>query len=260
MARRLDVLQSVQRKVPVIVFQMGKVGSTSVRASFPTTGYPFAVQTHHLHLPRIDTALQWSIDRGLPTRAHFFHARAVGRRVITRGRPFKLITLVREPVGRAVSNFFHNFERFVGVPSATSTHDMAELVEIMVANESQFDEDRWFQREFEPALGLDLYAHPFPHEAGAQRLSAGAGEVLVLRLETPDEVKEAAIADFLGTDDFRLATANVGESKGYGDAYRRFREEAVLPADFLDRILGSGYATHFYSDDERAEIRTRWSG
>ncbi len=257
-ARRLDLL-ALRGGTPVIVFQMGKVGSTSVASSFPTTRHPVSVQTHHLHGPRIERAKEWSRERGLPLRAHFFHAEAVARRVVERGRPFKLITLVREPVGRSVSNFFHNFERFVGVPVDASTHSTEALVEILVEHERQLDESRWFQREFEPALGVDLYAHPFPHAAGAQVVPSGHGEILVLRLETPDAEKEAAIASFLGDPDFTLATANVGDANVYGDGYQAFRDAAVLPDDFLDRKLSSGYARHFYTDEERAEIRARWS-
>ena len=258
-ARRLDLL-ALRGKEPVIVFQMGKVGSTSVASSFPTQGHPVSVQTHHLHRPRIEAAKDWSRTRGLPIRAHFFHADAAARRVVEKGRPFKLITLVREPVGRSVSNFFHNFERFVGVPLAESTHSVEELTEILVAHEHELDEGRWFQREFEPALGVDVYAHPFDHQAGTQVIPSGRGEILVLRLETPDAAKEAAIADFLGEDDFTLATANVGDAKEYGEGYQRFRAHAVLPRDFLLRKLTTPYATHFYSDEERADIRDRWSG
>lgn len=257
-ARRLDLVAARGRE-PVIVFQMGKVGSTSVASSFPTAGHPLSVQTHHLHRPRIAAAKQWSRDRGFPVRAHYFHADAVARRVVDKGRPFKLITLVREPVGRSVSNFFHNFERFVGMPLAASHHSARELTEILLTHEKQLDEGRWFQREFEPALGVDVYEHPFPHSEGVQVLPSGRGEILVLRLETPDAVKERAIAAFLGEADFALASANVGDAKEYGAAYQRFRSNAVLPGDFLERKLSTVYATHFYSDDEREEIRRRWS-
>jgi hypothetical protein len=259
MARRLDLL-ALRGREPVVVFQMGKVGSTSVARSFPTGAHPLAVQTHHLHRPRIERAKAWSRERGLPRRAHYFHADAVARRVVDRGRPFKLITLVREPVGRSVSNFFHDFARFVGVAPEESTHTVPELVDVLVAHEHQLDESRWFPREFAPALGLDVYAHPFPHEEGGQVLRSGGGEVLVLRLETPDERKERLIADFLGEPGFRLATANVGLDKAYADAYRAFRGEAVLPDEYLDRKLSGVYATHFYTPTERDEIRARWSG
>lgn len=258
LAARLEVLHRVQRRTPVIVFQMGKVGSTSVRASFPTRAHPVAVQTHHLYRPRIEAAMAWSRERGLPARAHFFHADALARRVIEPGRPFRLITLVREPVGRSISNFFHNFEHFVGVPQETSSHSVAELVDILVAHERRLDESRWFPREFEPALGVDVYAHPFPHDAGTLRIPAGAGEILVLRLETPDDVKERAIAEFLDETSFTLASANVGAEKDYGSRYAAFRRDARFPADFIDRKLGSVYATHFYSPAERDEIRARW--
>lgn len=259
LARRLDVLTWVQRKEPVIVFQMGKVGSTSVGSSFPTSGHPVAVQTHHLYRPRISAVLEWNAERGLPSRAHYFHADAVARRVVERDKPYKLITLVREPVGRSVSNFFHNFERFVGVPLDESTHSVDALVEILVANEKQLDESKWYRREFEPAVGVDVYDHPFPHDDHSQVIRSGAGKILILRLETPDDEKERAIAGFLGEPSFSLNSANVGESKAYGEGYVRFQSEAVLPADFLERKLSTVYATHFYSAEEREAVRERWS-
>ena len=260
LARRLDVLHYVQRSEPVIVFQMGKVGSSSVAASFPTDHHRVVIHTHHLSALRVDEAVSYARATGLPVRRHFFHARVAAHNVVESGRPFKVISLVREPVGRSVSKFFHDFERFVGCPAEHSDHSMDEIIEIFLANEAHIDDEaHWFEHQFEPALGVDVYAEAFDPAVGSAQFTAGAGTVLLMRLELDDADKERVIADFLGEPGFTLDSANVGEARGDGDGYRQFKAEAKLPADYLERKLTSRFATHFYSADERAAIADRWS-
>ena len=83
--------------------------------------------------------------------------------------------------------------------------------------------------------------------------------MLLMRLELDDVDKECAIADFLGEPSFSMQSANVGESRDYADGYRRFKREARLPPDYVERKLASRYAQHFYSAEERREIARRWT-
>ncbi|MEZ5165844.1 MAG: putative capsular polysaccharide synthesis family protein [Acidimicrobiales bacterium] len=103
-----------------------------------------------------------------------------------------------------MSQFFHDFRRFVGVAPDRSTHTLDQLRRCFLDNERLLDESPWFGREFEPALGIDVFARPFPIDAGYDRFAVGAGEILLLRLELDDRDKERVIGDFLGEPAFRL--------------------------------------------------------
>ena len=129
----------------MIVFQMGKVGSSSLAASFPTPGHPVVVQVHRLGVDEVEEAIAGERAAGRPVRRH--HARGrVAARYVADGRPHKVITPVREPIGRAISYLFQAFEVYVGVPVRRSTHSVAELRDIFLAQQKQLLRHRWFER------------------------------------------------------------------------------------------------------------------
>jgi hypothetical protein len=80
-----------------------------------------------------------------------------------------------------------------------------------------------------------------------------------MRIETDDAILEKAVRDFLDKPDFCLRAANVGTQKSYADTYRAFKQQVKLPDAYLDRMLTSRYARHFYTPAEREAVRRRWS-
>jgi len=46
--------------------------------------------------------------------------------------------------------------------------------------------------------------------------------------------------------------------KPYSEAYGEFLRRVVLNEDYVDRLLGSKYARHFYSPEELGRFRTKW--
>ncbi len=257
-ARKLDYLVGMRKQTPVLIYQMGKVGSSSVYSSFPTRKHPLAVHLHRLH----DGLIQEKIDSlraaGLPVAAHYDHGKAVFRRVIQRNRRCKVITLVREPIGRNMSFFFERFAELVGVRFADSTHSVDQLIDIFLQHEGVLDRSAWFDTEFLPSLGIDVYLHPFPQDSGHTRITSGNCEILLLQVELDDRLKEQCIAEFLDDPDFRLGSANIGANKEYALAYQEFKSTIVLPESYIHRMLDSRYTRHFYSDAQIEVIRHRW--
>jgi hypothetical protein len=100
---------------------------------------------------------------------------------------------------------------------------------------------------------------PFDAEAG-YAMYATSPKVLLIKLERLDDVGEAALGDFVGLGRIPLRHENVAGDKRYRDLYRAFVEGLRLPKDYLDRMYGSRYARHFYTDAELSEFRKRWMG
>ena len=127
----------------------------------------------------------------------------------------------------------------------------------------RFDEHHfpatWFDRELRDPFGLDVYGTPFPTLRGYDILEGGRARVLAIRLEDLDGVVADAFDDFLDIQDIQLLKANVGKSKDYGDVYRDFARRVTLPDAYLDRMYSSTYAQHFYTPDEVARFRARWT-
>lgn len=232
--------RDIGRAVPVLVYQMGKVGSSSVYRSL--TGQYAGVVGH----------------------SHVFcagHHRPLVRRlyehVMIKSQPLKVISLTREPVGRNVSAFFQNFERFTGVPFIQSEFSIEELRDIFLKNYDHEIPLTWFDNNILSNFGIDVFSTPFPVN-GIGRYQNRNVELLVMRLGITDEEKIAAIQEFLELDRFELININLGAKKFYSQAYRDFAGSIKLPLDYLDQMYSSNYFRHFYSEDRRRALIERW--
>jgi len=83
--------------------------------------------------------------------------------------------------------------------------------------------------------------------------------LLVLKCELDDRSKSAAIAEFLGLNDFQIVRSNVTSDKAYAAQYAEFKRRVRVPPALLERMYASKYARFFYSDEERARYRAQWS-
>ena len=116
----------------------------------------------------------------------------------------------------------------------------------------------WFTNEIEQTLGIDVYKFEFPKAHGYLEIRDGRLELLIIKMEIPDQSKAAAIAKFLDLENFQLKRSNIGNQKIYSDAYREFRKYICLPESYVDQMLNSKYAQHFYSIRELENIRKAW--
>jgi Putative capsular polysaccharide synthesis protein len=270
------------RRVPVVIYQMGKVGSSSIRDSL-LNAYPGPVFHVHWFLPwrKQDPAQFAGSSQAADIAREIEHQRQAARRLsllgrlrsrvhevlynglvyrrVTAGRgPVRVITMVRDPVSANLSMFFQRFEQYAGRPFSEESFTVDDILEIFRSRYILSWPLTWFEKELRPRLGIDVFSQPFPHDRGYARFSQGDVELLVLRTECDDAVKERAVAEFLDLPGLRLTMSNVSENKAYAEHYRRFKERIRLPGDVLDAMLESRYALHFYTPEERAAVRTRW--
>jgi len=246
---------------PVLVYQMGKVGSRAVfeaLAALPER--PPAL--YHFHelcgLDALEHALAQIADAPARARQYVGQAQAV-RRSFLAGEPchWKVITLVRDPVARNISSFFYDIARYVP-DFYERTPSSAELLEAFLTLPDHQTPLAWFEQQAEPLFGLDIYAAPFPREPGYALLHSERVAWLVLRAEDIATRLASAVLALLGVPDLACSKINAGDDKPYGPAYQRFLGEAALPAEYVDRMYDSRLARHFYDEPERARLRQRW--
>ncbi|MDK2972714.1 MAG: hypothetical protein PWP23_2469 [Candidatus Sumerlaeota bacterium] len=250
----------------VAVYQMGKVGSTTVyrslRHSVPDLP---RFHVHFLEKPRIDRLEQGMREKGLPVAWHLEEGRFLAD-LLREGDPaikWLVIAPTREPGARNLSAYFENIEHFFpdfAARRARGTLSVDELIDTFLARYHQDTPLTWFDRELKTHFGIDAYETPFPHEKGWQIVRTERVDVLVVRLEDFKIRLQPALADFLGTGDIVTPPANVSEDKEYADLYGEVRRKIVFPPELLDHLYESRYARHFYTDEERSRFRARWSG
>lgn len=247
--------------MPVIVYQMGKVGSMAVVRGLQASGVRPVFHAHRLHPSRIRDVHEDIAAKNLTAAMERRHERdkalQLYREVIARQRPASFITLVREPIGRNVSAFFQNLDVYFpeGIPADNMQALRAGFLERYPHNVPL----TWFEEELATTLSIDVYAEPFPWEKGALRITREPFDLLLLKSELPDTQKTRHIADFLGLDTFTLERENVGAVKGYGALYQQFKASLALPASYVDRMAGARYTRHFYNENEIHAMITRWS-
>ncbi|HWQ93116.1 MAG TPA: putative capsular polysaccharide synthesis family protein [Clostridia bacterium] len=237
---RLAFERALRQAIPVLVYQMGKVGSSSVRWSL-LQQYPGAALHLHFFAPDHPD----------------YQVRRLYRWAIAERRPVNVISLTREPIGRNVSAFFQNFKRDTGVPFAQSTFSLRELRTLFLSKARHDTPLVWFDRHTFRHFGIDVFETPFP-ESGVALYTRHNVRLLVLRSELADDQKEAAIREFLALPGFKLQNFNVGAQKEYAATYKAFRAQVTLPPDYVERMCQSKYFNHFYDRTTINAVRQRW--
>jgi hypothetical protein len=244
---------------PVLVYQMGKVASSSIYSSLKRTKAIDAFHVHRLNPENISLVREEHVRRGDSPPNEQEGIYLYEKVIRPRKKPVKIISLVREPVGRNISAFFQNLQSFEGMANAHSFVDTNQLIENFLQRYNHDVPLTWFDIELHATTGIDIYQHSFPHQQGYCVIKAYPYDLLIIRHDLDDRQKEKCIAKFLGIDSFYISRANEAMTKEYADAYRKFIDAIKVPTEYVDRMLSSKYAQHFYSQEERQAIYRKWT-
>lgn len=224
----------------LVVYQMGKVGSSSLHEALGRAlGRPI-LKVHRL---RLDND---SFVRRSPTKTALrrWWARRIEKTL--EGREVRLITAVREPVARNVSDFFQTFGVFApGLSGPPGSATVEELHQLFLRAYPHHAPEVWFDQQVREVFGIDVYRDPSTVLPGGSRhYRRGRVELLVYRLEDQESAM-ADIAAFAGVPPFSLPAVNQGTAKGYADLYRAFRSRP-LPASYTEALHATRYYQFFY--------------
>lgn len=271
--------QIARQEQLILVYQMGKVGSSSVVRSIKSNN----LQVYNLHtLNRAYLHADQKIYRkefvsgsrdAITLWQELFFFRKIGCKF--NGKSVKIISLVRDPVARNISHFFQwpnmimeQVDNGFHVRSPSFHYDEVinsedieeELSNLYLMRFKRHDRPLvWFDKEMKQNFKIDVYEKNFPMEKGYCIYRNGNTEVMVIKLEKLNEVSGKAFKEFLGIESFELITANIGRKKKTSDLYRRFLDTIKLPVDYLDSMYKSKFAIHFYSKEEIDSFRARWT-
>lgn len=235
---------------PVLIYQMGKVGSSSVREMLERAG----VRNIHVHLisrsARIrEAAFRRKMEDGVPP--HIYKGGIVDWWLHNTAKQVRVITLVRDPVASHISGEFE-LAHVTGFPAGNVQRSVDRLVRDLEGG--ALDEPfGWFESEFSPTVELDFFAHPFDREAGWTRITTPRFDILALTLERLDALSTTVLSEFVGTD-LQPQVARQRTDDVYGEVKRRVK----LSAATLDRIYEHRRVQHFYSAARREQFRARW--
>ena len=231
----------LQKSPPIYVYQMGKVGSMSIYKSLLRQYPGIVLQAHNFRADNEDIMVQ---------KLHHY--------TFTQKKPLKVISLTREPVGRAISSFFQNFFRDTGLMLEDQHYETEELKQLFLDKHDHYYALKWFDNNIKKNFGIDVFSEPFPKDLGYKIYNNDNVDLLVLQSELDDARKQAIVREYLGFEGFLLKNENIGKEKVYSQTYNKFKSEVRLPEKYINYLCKSTYFNQFYDDKTYQKILTRW--
>jgi len=203
---------------PILVYQMGKVASTSIYESLKLLN--IEVPIYHVHLLHPSTIrgqknyikntfpeeIGRNIDIYFPVLQHNeILSKLIGKYL--KKRKMFVISLMRDPIARNISTFFQALNR--RVPNyAQKIKDQTMSVEMLISLFfEKVDHDfplRWFDSDMKPVLGIDVFTQNFSKSKGYGIYKEGCVDLLLLKSESLSECIQKALEEFLGIKNFYL--------------------------------------------------------
>ena len=246
---------------------MGKVGSSTIKKSLKRAKISNQIEQVHFlswsYLQKIEKEYQ---NQNKPIPSHIIRGKLM-RQFIDQNSGnirFKIISLVRDPVARDISDVFQNIERDIPhIVTLNQKQAADEILRHIMKMLYQFDEFTdyactWFDKELKDVFQFDVFSHPFDKHQGYQIFTTKHADILIIRLESLSSCHQKAFYEFLGLDNFTLHFENQGKNKWYSEVYEQILETIDLPDDILNIIYKTRYAKHFYTEHERFEFKKKW--
>lgn len=244
---------TIRHPVSLLVYQMGKVGSSSTYRSLSEAGLK-PVHVHYIYsdLPHMDRFTETSKDFPF----HFYVGRVLWYYLRLTSHRLKIITLVRDPIARYISAQFQTLghEPIARDDPNTAVRQLQDTV-----RRGEKVTFNWFEREMEPLLGVNPIDEPFDCKAGHALIEAPRADVLVLKLERLSDLIPDVVGPFVGKK-LTISRANVGKGKNYAGYYQEVLERFCLTEEECRRVYSHPHIKHFYSPEEIDEFVQQWTG
>jgi len=281
------LLRITGKPTPVIVYTMGKVGSSTIIRSIANSHHDFKAYQVHWLTPKnmqFDETFYYrqekkfrksSIARKFrPT--YIWNAEYLLEQFDKEPDPepkWKVVSLTRDPVARNISSFFQNLRLFFGYDinrkALSNNRDrvIRELQDLFYGSFVQESEAiyvdsnplTWFTDELGKVFDIEVFELPFSVDRGYEIYETPGARILIIKLEKLRSCAESALNQLLGVRNFRLADANRASDKPYSSLYRQFKKSIDLPDYYLDKLYESEYCRHFYTEEEIRKFRKYWT-
>ncbi|MHA2427317.1 MAG: putative capsular polysaccharide synthesis family protein [Candidatus Hermodarchaeia archaeon] len=262
-------VHSFRKRPAILIYQMGKVGSATVYETLLRANLSHPIyHIHFLSNRGIRNAEEFFLNLTNPINPGHLRLSKILRQILDKnsGTGWKVITLVREPIARDISDFFQTLDRYHPELMENGEIKTNEIIELLVNAFSDYEPDAdyantWFDKELKNVFCVDVYAYGFDLEKGYSIIrDRGNAEVLILRVEDLNMNLENALVRFLDLNNpISIIKSNVGSEKKYAEAYGNVLKDIRIPKAVCRKIYSAKYAQHFYSKRMLDKFTQRWS-
>ena len=243
----------------IFIYQMGKVGSTTLEHSLPNAVHIHAFYSKNHTCPvRLLGLRKFSfmhIFYRVEQELLWWYIRRVFKQRKKQDKTTKIITLVRDPFNRNLSMFFHDLDAYLFSahtncantrvkPIPTRCQTTGLLSEVFTEEFNHEYALNWFDNEFYAMTGINVFQYDFDKEQGISRIQEKGIDILCLSCEKILK-NESILGDFVGTT-IEIKSTNKAEDKWYGELYRQFKADYILPESISKKVLNSRLYQHFF--------------
>jgi hypothetical protein len=275
------MLETLGRE-PVIVYTMGKVGSSTVFHAFQKQHF-FSLVYHVHHLT--DEAYQSAVKRYekndlnlsgkvslltlMKGNSQHMSASQILKRppVVNSKRKWNVITLVRDPFSTFLSHLFQNPKLtrpfLLGRDGLLDKNKVERYISKTFLNFKTGEDfiSNWFDREFLKFTGIDLYQHPFDAEVGYSIIQEERFNIVVVSLQSLDRNLPVIIKKITNSNqEIPLKRRNVRAKNDKTGFYRFLKSEIRVPREGLEKFYSTKYARHFFTAEFRNSMINKWAG
>jgi hypothetical protein len=244
-------------KDSVVIYQMGKVGSSSIEKTLKEKGI------HVLHLHKIYYSDIYFYDLTIVDRFKKFRATILFfiMNIIFKRCSCKVITIVRDPMERTLSQMFHHIDLLIYSRSRKNSRKEVNandlFKEIFYNDINTCYAQQWMTSEFNPSMGINYLNCDFDQKKGFGLAESKNKKVLFLRFEDLNSF-DSIIGEFCGVKDFKLKSANRSSNKWYSDLYKSFENQMLIDKDVFDSMYKNSFYNKFYGDESLEAKSKRW--
>lgn len=177
----------------------------------------------------------------------------------------KIITGIREPIGRDLSTLYQNIASASIAPFFTKEtmlaffhqNDVQTLFEDFISYKS---EGTTCIRTFFDTLqicGIDVRNHPFDQEKGYGICKEGPFEIFVYQLEKLNDLVPE-ISQWMGYDFDCWEKTNEASEKWVAKSYEKAKKELTFSQEYFDACYADSYVQHCYTPEDIEKFKTKW--
>lgn len=269
-------------KPPVLIYQMGKVGSISILQALRRAHIP-AYQIHCLEPHRLSTIADKLIQAGVGLPKHIKHSLMVRQNYLEGGVKMKVICPIRHPLHRNISAFFQElpmkcitddvFKKHLTLPKRirhaaklpiphefmsmwvqtwlpkTLDGQCDTLQQLFINQYNHRTPLDWLTKELASTFSLDHEEIYQTIPANYRTIHTDLAEILIFRSELSDDDKSLVLNHFLQSDDIHIGRQNRTDQKTIQPIKNEFQQTLSLPTNILAQYRDSIYMQTFYPGD-----------
>jgi len=264
--------QAVKKKIPfVLIYQQGRVASTSVYESIKAIKLPYPL--YHVHTISAKTA-QKGIEKLKQKKGkiyrHFFVGKFLSQALIQKRKepqapPWKIITIFRDPLEVMLSLHFLNMSNkklFVSEGGQLDNEMALRHYETLFINDEPagWEICKWFDEVFLDETGVDVYLTPFDYEKGYTIINAQECDILIIKFEDIKKAYKYGVAELFDINpaDVELQHANLHSNDDYKDIHKYVKQNLKFSSEFCDKVYSTKLIKHFYSPQQILNLKNKW--